>query len=277
MKNAIRLICFATAAFMLSNNSLANSYSVGRVGGSGGFGPGGQGPALGKKAMLENKARKTARDLLQKIREYGDMYSPKELRQAIKAMNQAKLILGLQPTPIGGGHGGGGGHQYKPVCSVEYVQGSYYNYYYVHKDGKKFSSGFSSFQDALDQMLQFVQSGACAQQAYHKLDECKVEYVKGSYYNYYYVYKNGKKYSAGYSNVSDAADFLEKVDSAGACKKPEKHQIKHCEIDLVNGSYYNYYYVMQDGEKLSSGYSSFSDADQFMAQLEDAYMCSGMY
>jgi hypothetical protein len=77
--------------------------------------------------------------------------------------------------------------------------------------------------------------------------------------------------------LADMADFLDKVDQAGACKKPENHEIKKCEIDLVHGSYYNYYYVMQDGEKLSSGYSNFSDADQFMAELEDASMCKASH
>jgi hypothetical protein len=191
MKNVIRVMCFATAALILSSDAMANSFSINRPGQGG-----------GRKAKLEQKAKKTARDLLQKIRQDGDMYSPKELRQTIKAMNKAKMILGLQPTPIGGGHGGGGGGHYKPTCSVEYVQGSYYNYYYVHKDGKKFSSGYSSFKDAADQMDQFVQSGACKQQSYHQLDSCKIEYVKGSYYNYYYVYKNGEKYSSGYSRIS---------------------------------------------------------------------------
>lgn len=273
MKNLLQVITLVAGALLLSSNVQAQQAGMGRS-----FSIDSVRPGNGQnKIRLERQVKRFSKQIQKKLAADADTLSVNELMKTKLLLEEVKNTLGLPMGPgHGGGHGGGhgSGRPNLPVCEIKYQQSSYYNYYFVYKDGQKFSSGYSSFADAAKQKDQFVQSGACQDQPVYQLPLCSVKYVKSSYYNYYKVYVGNELYSSGYSSVDDAAEKLEEFTAANVCQTPMDHELEPCSIDLITSSYYNYYYVMQNGEKLSSGYSSFGDANNFKQKLEDSYMCS---
>lgn len=225
------------------------------------------------KQQLERQVKRQARQVEQKLSRDADLLSMRELRESKRLLFELKQVLGL-PTRGGGGGNNGGGGSYGPTCEVKYEQSGYNFYYYVYRDGQKFSGAYAKFSDAAAKKNQFVQSNACQDVKYSKSSVCSVKYQKSGYNYYYYAYVGDKKFSGAYAKATDAAKMVETFANAKSCFLPNNYELEPCSVDYQRSGYNNYYYVVQNGQRVSGAYSQFDDADKFFQTLIDSYVCA---
>lgn len=150
------------------------------------------------------------------------------------------------------------------TCKVEYTG----NYYYVSKDGQRFTELVSSLQQAISQQQQLENSGMCA---YSNVSpgKCQLEYTG----NYYYVSRNGNRVSELVSGYQSALNTRDQLYQSRNCDQTT-YQITHqCKVEYTG----NYYYVSRGGNRFSELVSSLDQATRTRDDLARNYVCQVQY
>lgn len=96
-------------------------------------------------------------------------------------------------------------------CDV--VKNSSNGYYYVSRNGKLFSSAFSSIQSAVNELNSYRQLDVCSSRS--NATTCDV--TKNPSNGYYYVTRGNDYFTSAYSSVNSAAQELRTLQNAGLC------------------------------------------------------------
>lgn len=150
------------------------------------------------------------------------------------------------------------------TCKIEYTG----NYYYVSRDGTRFTDLTSSLQQALGQKQQLVSNGMCSNY-YQDNGKCEVEYTG----NYYYISRNGSRFTGMTSNIQQSLQERETLYRAGECNQQTYQPNTQCSIEYTG----NYYYVSRGGTRFSNMTSSLQQVTADRDLLVRSYVCQSSY
>ncbi len=149
-------------------------------------------------------------------------------------------------------------------CKLEYTG----NYYYVSKDGQRFTELVSSLQQAIRQQQQLENSGLCAYSS-DSPGKCQLEYTG----NYYYLSRNGNRLSELVSSYQSALNTRDQLYQSRNCDETT-YQVSHqCKVEYTG----NYYYVSRSGNRFSELVSSLDQATRTRDDFARNYVCQVQY
>ncbi len=146
-------------------------------------------------------------------------------------------------------------HPQKDLCDIDYTG----SYYYVSKNGQRFSDYYSQFSSADSFMRNLLQSHACRQKS---IAYCSLEFT-GSYY---YIAKNNSRFSDHYSQVNNAFNALQAFQQSRVCGAITP---RPCSIEYTG----SYYYVARSGSRISEYYSQLGNVQSFYSNLRASRVC----
>lgn len=149
-------------------------------------------------------------------------------------------------------------------CKLEYTG----SYYYVSRNGARFTELTPNMQQAISQKQQMTYNGACAN-TYQDNGKCDVEYT-GSYY---YVSRNGSRFAGLTPNIQSALQDREQLYRAGECNQQTYQPVSQCSVEY-SGSYY---YVNRNGSRYTGLTSSLQQATSDRDLLVRSYICQAAY
>jgi hypothetical protein len=150
------------------------------------------------------------------------------------------------------------------VCKLEY-SGSYY---YVSKDGQRFTELTQSPQQAISQKQQLENQGMCRTYGVDP-GSCQLEF-SGSYY---YVSRAGTRFSSLVSNYADALRTRDMLYQSRNCNESTYRPNASCKIEY-SGSYY---YVSRNGTRFTGLTSNLNDVTRMRDDLTRNYVCVAQY
>lgn len=150
------------------------------------------------------------------------------------------------------------------TCKIEF-SGSYY---YVSRNGQRFTELTSSLQQAIGQQQQLENSGMC-EYSQQSPGTCQLEF-SGSYY---YVSRNGTRMSELTSSYRSALNTRDTLYQARNCDVNTYYPSQTCKVEF-SGSYY---YVTRNGNRFSELVSSMNQAIQTRDDLARNYVCQVQY
>lgn len=150
------------------------------------------------------------------------------------------------------------------TCKLEYTG----NYYYVSRNGARFTELTSSLQQALDQKQQLISQGMCSN-SYQDSGKCDVEYTG----NYYYVSREGARIGDLSPNVQAAINTRDMLYRSQECNYQTYQPTTQCSIDYTG----NYYYVSRSGRRFTDLTTSLQQASNARDQLVRSYLCQAAY
>ncbi len=171
-------------------------------------------------------------------------------------------IQALADYPHPGGDGGGGGYvRGFPSCPVEYTG----SYYYVSKNGSRFTPLVSNLDQVLDQQQDLLNSRVCDYSG-RPPGLCQVSYT-GSYY---YVTRNSTRITALTSNIQESQHSLEALLNTGNCETSYYGPQDECSVEYTG----SYYYVAKNNQRYSQLYSNYFEAINFYGNSINSGMCT---
>lgn len=175
----------------------------------------------------------------------------------------------LYPYP---GNGDTGNYPYPPqqpppynqaVCKIEFTG----NYYYVSKDGSRFTDLTSNLQQAISQKQQLESSGICGYSA--APGTCQLEFTG----NYYYVSRSGTRFSELVSDYRTALQTRDTLYRSRNCDEQTYRPTATCKLEYTG----NYYYVSRNGTRFSELVSNLDQATNLRNDLARNYVCQVQY
>jgi hypothetical protein len=149
-------------------------------------------------------------------------------------------------------------------CKLEYTG----NYYYISRNGTRFTELTSSLQQALNQKQQLVSQGMCSNYSQDN-GKCDLEYTG----NYYYVSRNGARIADLTSNLQQALNTRDLLYRAQECNYQTYQPTTSCAIEYTG----NYYYVSRNGTRFTNLTSSLQQVTNEREQLVRNYVCQSAY
>lgn len=176
---------------------------------------------------------------------------------------------GYPPPPPGGNYppppGNGGGYYPPPsnsLCKLEYTG----NYYYVSKDGSRFTE-LTTMQQALSQKQQLENQGMCRPNL--QVGSCQLEYTG----NYYYVSRNASRFSDLVSGYQSALQTRDQLYNSRNCDENTYRPTASCKIEYTG----NYYYVSRNASRFSDLVADLNQVSRTRDDLVRSYVCQPQY
>lgn len=149
-------------------------------------------------------------------------------------------------------------------CRLEFTG----NYYYVSRNGQRFTELTSNIQQALQQQSQLAQSGSC-EYSHQTPGTCQLEFTG----NYYYVSRNGTRMSGLVSDYRTSLNTRDLLYQSRNCDENTYHPNLSCKIEFTN----NYYYVSRNGNRFSALVSDLNQATNTRDDLARNYVCQAQH
>lgn len=145
-------------------------------------------------------------------------------------------------------------------CQLEYSS----NYYYVSRNGSRMSEFVSDYRSALSTRDLLYQSNNCDTGTYRPYQVCTLEFSS----NYYYVTRNGSRFSDYFSNLNEAAFTRDDFARNYVCQI--KYEQQNCRLEYSS----NYYYISTGSKRISDYYSRLNQAIDQQRAFSDRGMCA---
>lgn len=154
--------------------------------------------------------------------------------------------------------------QYFTNCRIEFSN----NYYYVSRNGQRFTDFTSNLNYAIEQQRNLERSGSC-QNSYQSPGSCQLEFSS----NYYYVSRNGSRMSEFVSNYRSALLTRDQLYQSNNCDDGTYRPYQTCSVEFSS----NYYYVAKNGSRFSDFFSNLNQATSARDDLARNYVCQIRY
>ncbi len=145
-------------------------------------------------------------------------------------------------------------------CQLEYTG----SYYYVSRQGVRFSELVSDFRAALRTRDVLYQNLNCNENTYRPMQFCQIEYT-GSYY---YVSRNGTRFSELVSDLNRATQTRDELAQNYVCQP--KYQSSSCRLEYTG----SYYYISIDARRSSELSSSLNQTIQKQRDFAGRGLCT---
>jgi hypothetical protein len=155
--------------------------------------------------------------------------------------------------------------QYGDLCKVDYDG----NYYYVSRNGTRFSNLTSSLSSALSKKSELINSGVCFHDSGELKGQCKVSYDG----NYYSVSRNNSRLSSLTSSLNSAIQTRDTLYQNAECSSQTYQPQDLCKVDYDG----NYYSVSVNGYRFTSLTSSLNSAVSSRDNLIQNYICQAQH
>ena len=148
-------------------------------------------------------------------------------------------------------------------CKLEFTG----SYYYVSKDGSRFTDLTSNMQQALQQKQQLENQGMC--RAAVNAGSCQLEYT-GSYY---YVSRSGSRFTELVTDYISALRSRDQLYQSRNCDQNTYQPHASCKIEYTG----SYYYVSRNGSRFSNLVSDLNSATRTRDDFARNYVCQVQY